>query len=277
MAGGTVELSDARDALSAAARRSADLIASIPDHDVRLDRSEWTVADVAAHLAIALRGFTDAVESQESQWLPFIPKTTRYPDRLGGLNRATISAEPRRTPHDAGQAITDAAAAFLEATSASKPTGTIPTPWYGDGVTHTTLSATCLLVGEQLLHGYDVARAVRHAWPITAGDAMIVFEGIRAMMPLAVNAEEAGDLAATYELHIGRQSSFVVRVADGGATVNPPGRPRIDCHIAGTPKALVLVGYGRISQWRAIGTGRLIAWGRKPLLGFRFVNLFFNP
>jgi hypothetical protein len=39
----------------------------------------------------------------------------------------------------------------------------------------------------------------------------------------------------------------------------------------------VLVGYGRMSQWRAIGTGRLIAWGRKPWLGFRFVGLFFNP
>jgi uncharacterized protein (TIGR03083 family) len=277
MAGPTIELSDARAALSAAARRSADLVASIPDHDVRLPRSEWTVADVAAHLAIGLRGFTDAVESDEGKWLPFIPETTRYPDRLGGLNRATISAEPRRTPPDAGQAISEAAAAFLAATSAFPPSRTIPTPWYGPGVTHTILSATCLLVGEQLIHGHDVAQAVRHTWPITAGEALVVFEGIRAMMPLAVNPETAGDLAATYKLHLGRKAPFVVRIADGAATVNPPGRPPIDCHIAGTPRALVLVGYGRISQWRAIGTGRLIAWGRKPLLGFRFVNLFFNP
>ncbi len=277
MAGAATELSDARATLSAAAHRSADLIAAIDDHDMRLPRSEWTVADAAAHLAIGLRGFTDAVESGATTWLPFIPDTTRYPDRLGGLNRATISAEPRRPPSDAGRAISEAANAFLDATSGLAATQTVPTPWYGDGVTHTVLSATCLLVGEQLVHGYDIARAVRRPWPITSAEALVIFEGIRAMMPLAVNTEVARDLSATYALHLGRKAPFVVRISGGSATVNPPGRTRIDCHIAGTPKALMMVGYGRISQWRAIGTGRLVAWGRKPWLGFRFVNLFFNP
>jgi hypothetical protein len=78
-------------------------------------------------------------------------------------------------------------------------------------------------------------------------------------------------------MRAGRAGRFVVLVADGTATIDPPGQPRIDCHIAGTPLALLLVGYGRISQWQAIGTGRLIAWGRKPWLGFRFVHLFYNP
>jgi hypothetical protein len=51
----------------------------------------------------------------------------------------------------------------------------------------------------------------------------------------------------------------------------------IDCHLWADPVALMLVVYGRIGQWGPIARGRLLAWGRKPWLGLKFKNLFFNP
>jgi Mycothiol maleylpyruvate isomerase N-terminal domain len=272
-----VDLPLARRALTAAAARSAALVTSLPDIQGRLDRSEWTVGEVAAHMVIGLRGFTDAVTNDSKEWRPLIPDTASYRERLTGLNRITIAAEPRRGAPDGGRAITDAAAAFLAATDDLGPSEKIATPWYGDHATHTVLSATCLLVGEQLIHGYDIARSVGRRWPISGDEATVVFEGIRAMLPLVINPASAGNLSASFEVHVGRRSRFVVRVAEGVVDVGPAGESRVDCHIAGTPTALVLVGYRRISQWQAIGTGRLIAWGRKPWLGLRFVNLFHQP
>jgi len=273
----TVGLPQARATLAAAAARAAGLIASIPDLSVAAARCQWSVGEAAAHMAIGLRGFTDAFSGRRGSWHDLIPDADRFPDRLAGLNQATISAEPRRTPGAAAQAITDAAEGWLQATAGSSPSDRIATPWYGPGRSHSVLSATCLLAGEQLIHGYDIARGVGRKWPITAEEAYVVFDAVQAMMPMLPDSVTCADLVATYKLHVGRGSDFVVQIADGQATVNPPGRNRIDCHIAGTPTALLLVGYGRISQWQAIAGGRLIAWGRKPWLGLRFVHLFFNP
>ncbi len=41
--------------------------------------------------------------------------------------------------------------------------------------------------------------------------------------------------------------------------------------------SLVLVGYRRVSQWREIARGGIVAWGRRPWLGPRMIGLFFTP
>jgi hypothetical protein len=41
--------------------------------------------------------------------------------------------------------------------------------------------------------------------------------------------------------------------------------------------SLTLAGYGRISQWRAIARGGLLAYGRRPWLGLRMLDLFYDP
>ncbi len=273
----SIELHPARAALRAAASRSAELIASLPDLEGRVAKSDWTVADAAAHLVVGLSGYADAARGAVEEWRPMIPDAATYADRVAGLNRATIAAQPARSPAAAGRAIIEAADAFLEATAGRSAAQRIPTPWYRDDASLSVLSATCLLTGEQLIHGRDIARGVGRKWKISPEEAALVFQAIPAMMPLAVNPEASRGLHATYDMRAGRAGRFVVQVSGASATVDPPGRARIDCHIAGTPLALLLVGYGRISQWQAIGTGRLIAWGRKPWLGFRFVHLFYNP
>ena len=277
MAGPAITLSEARATLADAAARSSALIASLPDDNRRLKNSEWTVCEAAAHMAIGLRGFTDAVDGAPELWSSMIPDTARYPDRLGGLNRVAIAAEPRRDIRQAGQAITDAAAAFLAATSGMPPGQTIPTPWYGDHASHTVLSATCLLAGEQLIHGYDIAKTVGQKWPVSADEAWVVLGAIWTMMPIVVKPEAIRSLQATYELHIVGRDRVRVRIAEGSVVINPPAPTHVDCHIAGSPKGFLLVAYRRVSQYRLITTGRMMAWGRKPWLGFRLVNLFFQP
>jgi len=138
-------------------------------------------------------------------------------------------------------------------------------------------AATSLLLGEQLMHGHDVARGLGRPWPITRHEAVLVFEAARAMMPIAVNPARAGELTATYELRAGPSVRFVVRLAGGRVTVEESAGQAVDCRVVADPLTLLLVAYGRMSQGRAITRGRLFAWGRRPWLGPRFPGLFFTP
>jgi hypothetical protein len=52
---------------------------------------------------------------------------------------------------------------------------------------------------------------------------------------------------------------------------------RVDCHVSADPVALLLIAYGRRSQWVPILTGKLIAWGRQPWLGPRLVRYLVTP
>jgi hypothetical protein len=41
--------------------------------------------------------------------------------------------------------------------------------------------------------------------------------------------------------------------------------------------ALLLVSYGRISQWRPALTGKMVAWGRRPWLGLFLTHYLVRP
>ena len=69
---------------------------------------------------------------------------------------------------------------------------------------------------------------------------------------------------------------YVIRVADGTAEVRTVGGP-VDCVISADPVTYLLVVYGRMPLGRALLRGGMLAWGRRPWLGLRFKDLFFNP
>jgi Mycothiol maleylpyruvate isomerase N-terminal domain len=272
---------DARRALAAAARRNAEVIGSV-DLDLPVKGSEWSVGETASHLVIALRGFTASAIGEYGAWYQWedrIPNV-RTPERLEALNRAMIAAEPKLRPAAAARATTDSADAFLAATDALPPDQDIATPWYGPDTTLTVAQATCLLLGEQVLHGYDIAKAVGRRPSISKQDAVLIFAAVQAMLPKMADPTAIRGVTATYELHLagaGRSGRFIVRIADGAAVVEPCAGQRVDCHVLAEPVALMLLGYGRINQWQAIGRAKMITWGTKPWLAFRFTSFFSNP
>jgi len=136
---------------------------------------------------------------------------------------------------------------------------------------------TAMLLGEQLIHGYDMAAAVGRRWKIPSRDAALVFPGAQVLMPMMVKPSAAARRPVSYEMLVGRQSRFVVRLDHGRGLVEPAQGQRVDCHIAGHPVALLLIGYGRIHYLRAIATGKMMVWGRRPWLALRFPGSFYNP
>lgn len=271
------DFGNARAALAAAGRRIEQLLRSAGDGRVQASRSEWTIGEVGAHMAVALRVFTQATRGQYHLIEPYIPETDRFPDRLAAVTAATLAMEPERDPAALAQLVSAEVQGFLSATAHLGGSEPVLTPWYGKGVSLSMATATGMLLGEQLLHGYDIAKALKAPWPIDPDQARLVIAAVTSMMPLMGDPDRATDVKALYDLRVRGGPRFVVRVDKGAVSVQRPISERVDCHISADPVALALVAYGRINQWGPIAKGRLLAWGRRPHLALRFKSLFFNP
>lgn len=269
-------LAAARTALAGMARRTEGLLTSLPGTTVAVPGSDWNAGDVAVHLVIGLRAFTDAVRGNENRFIAELPPDTTFHERIATINRVTMGEEPVRDLPALADAITAGTRDFLDATAGRRPDEVVPTPWYGDDAGLSVSAATSVLLGEQLMHGYDVARAVGAGWPLEADEAHHVVHGIQSMLPLVADRTVIAGLTASYDVRIRGGDRFTVRVADAAVRVSPPDG-RTDCTLSAHPAAFLLVGYGRIPQWRAIRSGKLLAWGRRPWLGLQFKGLFSNP
>lgn len=272
-----IEEAEARMALLSAARRTAELVGSLPDADLPVDGLEWTVGEVGAHLAISLLSFVDAAQGRFNRVAPYIPDVENLSDRLSGFTAATLLAQPERDPKTLAHLIRERVETFLALTADRSADESLCTPWYGAGVSLDLATATCLLLGEQLVHGYDLAKTVGRHWPIEPADACLVLRAGTSMLPLAVNPATARELQASFEVRIRRGPRFLIDVHNGTAEVQPFGSHPVDCRISAEPVAFVLIMYGRISRWRAIIRGKLLAWGRKPWLALKLDSIFYNP
>ncbi|MEX2618684.1 MAG: maleylpyruvate isomerase N-terminal domain-containing protein [Egibacteraceae bacterium] len=266
----------ARAALARVAVRTQGLFAGLTETEVMAD-TRWTVGDVGAHLLIALRGFTDAVSGDGERWAGLAPQVGSFHDRLAAFSARTIAEEPPRDLAALGAHVVQASEEFLAASAGCHPDERMPTPWYGDGASLSVSAATCLLLAEQVVHGYDIARQVGSLWPMRQDEACLVFHAVTAMMPMVVDVAAAKGVSASFDIRLRGGQRFVVRVDDGTALVEPPGPQPVDCHLSVDPVAFLLVGYGRVSQWRAIARGQLMTWGRRPWWGLRLKGLFSNP
>jgi hypothetical protein len=89
-------------------------------------------------------------------------------------------------------------------------------------------------------------------------------------------ARSAGHQAA-YQVHLGDNGQHVLCFTHGRlAMVLPAGR-HIDCHIGGSPQAILLILYRRLSPWQAALTGRVAARGRRPWPAFSLADRFYLP
>jgi uncharacterized protein (TIGR03083 family) len=256
----------ARIALSDSAGRTANLIRSLPDTTIRIPDSDWTVGEAAAHLVVVTGWF--------SEWAGGGRSPTENLDELGAVNAQAIAALPERD----GARLADRLLANVErflSTSASLPAG-YKIAWH-EGYPLSLGALVWVGVGEMVVHGYDIARAIRKPWPVDRQLACQILNGEGEAWPLFVHRKNVRGVTATYEISLRGGPKQVFRFVDGRLTVEPQSSTPVDCRISADPVAFLLVGYGRASQWPQIARGKIVAWGRKPWLGIKFRSLLRKP
>jgi uncharacterized protein (TIGR03083 family) len=274
----TLDREAARAAISAAAARFTALLQETNDIERPAAGTDWTVAETAAHVSIVLTAFSAAIAAEPQALIPEHYPEADFPTRLANTNGATIAMVDHAAAGPLAEVITAGAQRFLELIAAADPQMECETPWYGPDRTRTVDCLTALALGELTVHGHDIATGTGRPWPIPAEDAKLILGTVcPEMSPLVVRPEAGRSTPVTYEVRLrGNGPRYVIRVADGTAEVRAVGAP-VDCVISADPATYLLVVYGRMPLGRALLRGGILVWGRRPWLGLRFKDLFFNP
>jgi hypothetical protein len=248
------------------------------DAAARVPGLSWSAAETAAHLVADLREHAAlATGAHRPTAITSAPDDGRNAaERGAAANQMQLDAFSERNLTVLADLLEDAVAG-LNAAVAPLPAEEPIITANGVAMTPSTLVSICL--GEQLVHGLDLARTGGRPWSIDRSDALRVIPGIMAIAADYVDQETAHDLHLEYDLRFGPDDRYRLAVDGARVTVSPAdsrdGSP--DCVITADPAAFLLVGYGRVGQWSQILRGKLRAGGRRPWLALRFSSLLIRP
>jgi hypothetical protein len=268
--------SGSRAALAEAIGRSAELWRRIDNPSASVPGLAWTVSQTAAHVVGDLREYTEAL----SNYVNGRHVSSEVPDELPWRLRKAVNAHhltvvPERDLRRLADMLEDTAVRYLAAAATvdAYDPAAIAT---ADGLVLEPAFMTCLLLGEQLIHGLDIARGARQPWSISHEDALLVLPAVLALAPKYLRPDRSRGVHVSFELRMRGGPRYRLAVDDGTGVVGAAGE-RADCVITADPVAFLLVGYGRIPQWSQILRGKLRAGGRKPWLAAKFGTLLASP
>jgi uncharacterized protein (TIGR03083 family) len=261
-------LGRSRDAIAGATERVAELIASIPDPMALAHESLWTVRDVAAHLIVAGGVYTDIAQGVPA---PYQSTERTYLHAEFTRRHADI---PETDPGKLSRLLVDAMEGFLDATSDSP--GDTPVIFHGQNP-FTVAGAAGVLLGEELLHGYDIATAIGRPWPIDPAATQLVLAAYAPVLGFLLNPETTRGLSAGFGIELRGAGEMTVRFTDGVFGLEEAGTAPVDATISADPVAFLMVGTGRLSRYEAIALGLLSVGGNHPDLAIGFWDLFLYP
>ncbi len=262
-------LAAVRDGLPVMYERVARLIEEQDDLSIMIPGFEWTVREMAVHLAGGIRRYAALANGEyDLSALTFDKKLLDA--RAKGLNADNPETDPKKL----GEQIREGCEHFMAVTAEIPADSQVS---YYNGLRPTVAQIASVILVEPVIHGYDVGTAVGAPWPIDPEYSALVLGGFnKVVYPALFQPDRAAGLDVTYRVDITGVEPSLVRIVDGTCT-ELPSAPSADCIISADPATALLVYTGRISQWSAIALGRLTFSGDRPDVGPGFFDLFVCP
>jgi uncharacterized protein (TIGR03083 family) len=253
---------------TAGIRMFGDLLLTFDDLQVRV-LGDWTARDVAAHFVEGIQAYRNFVEGNGS---PYVVLEERAAVSAAAI-RGNTETDPR--------ALVERIHAETERIVASAVAidGDPEVPWH-TGHPMPISCALGLLVGEVIVHGWDLAQVAGVRWSVPDSWAHTVLRATTPMLPVFLDPVKSARVTSTYDIRMRGKDAprIVLRLADQKLTVHQArAAGKVDCYLSGDPLALLLVLYGRKSPISQALRGKALAWGRKPWRGLTMPSLFLNP
>ena len=262
---------EARAALATVVPRLTELIRTVRRPSAPA-LGEWNAGQVATHLAHAWEILPKLARREGEPVLTDLRQ-------LDAFTVAMVRADSDSNVEAAAARVEAAAAAHL----ASPLGGDDPRPWLVAGISFPPSVFSCHLLNESLVHGFDIARAEGRRWDIDPRHAALAITGF--LLPVmsrldprfAIDQRAAAGVHARYDIRLRGCARFSMTIDDGALHVEPGATGRADWHISADPATLFLVMWSRTTPWAGLLSGRMLGWGRKPLLGLRMTRMLRNP
>jgi hypothetical protein len=246
--------------------RFSSLLRTAPEGTRKVPHLTWNVGETGAHVLAGLRIYPDMLASTATGWESL---------SAGEAENARLLADiPEREPREIADAIDIAAPKFRDAFA--DYSGDDLANWHA-GLRIPAPAAVGMLVGDILVHGWDIATAIGGTWVIDPPDACLSFAATMPVIEHFVNEEAARGFSATYGIQLRGGPTFTLTFSDGRLTTDEGRPPHADCRMSVEPVANLLTTYGRVPVWRPAIRGSLIAYGRRPWLGLKLTSLLHNP
>ena len=263
----------ARSALAAAVVRSAQLWRSIADSSAPVPGLAWTAGQTAAHVVADMGEYTEVLTRHVNGETAELNIPDGSPARArNSANDRHLVDVPERDMRRLADLLEAAAAKYLAAASAIDTSERVAL-LTADGLVLEPAVMTCLLLGEQLVHGLDIARAAHRPWNIERDDALLAIPAALSLVPKYLRPRTTN---ASFELRLRGAPPYRVAIANGTGVVTVAGK-KADCVITADPVTFLLLGLNRVPQLPQLLRGKLRAGGRKPWLAAKFGTLLESP
>lgn len=265
---GTAILEQARAGLRNASAGTVALVETLRTTEADIPGSKWTVREAGVHLVTAGVRYAGMIHGEPSLF------SSLAPEECARLNDQLIADIPESDPVKLAALMHDAAERLLEASAPCDDETEVL--WHCETVI-TVPQLVAIAAAEHLVHGYDMAVAVRRPWPISQDQAAVCLFGYGAAYGLCLNPATTTGHTAAYGIEFRTGERFTIRFDGGEYRLDPPDSGPVDCTITADPAAFLLVGSGRLSQWAAIALGAMEVGGNRPDLALSFGDLFLFP
>jgi uncharacterized protein (TIGR03083 family) len=259
-----------RESVRTNAGRFCELVASVPDPAATASAG-WSVADVTAHVTTI--GFLNTMLMRVAEPPFHMPGLTEAiaattVDTVHGLNDQVMSHFLERDVTRLLDTLRHHVDLMLTASRDRDPGETFS--WLGEA-RPTLAGMFAHMVNELLIHGNDIARAVKVPWAMPAEDAALFFDLFYVGLAngqqgrLLDGSKRPLQRRIAVEFRSGYTTPVTIVVRNGQVTAEPAG-PGADAWVRFDPAALNMMMFGRISKLQAVLTRKIIIGGRRPWL-----------
>ena len=226
----------------------------------------WSTGDVAAHISGVLDWMIGMAGGE--------PSPVKDHRKISAASDEVLANEPERDPIALADRLEDQTTRFFS--NVRRREGDPEITWHG-GIRLPVSVLSSLVLGEALIHGFDIAKFERIPWEISKEDAVLLNAGGTHVIPYFVNEPYVRGLRVSYEIRLRGGERFRLMFSEGRLDVVLPDERKPDCVISIDPVTWQLVGYGRINPILPGLTGKMMAFGRKPWLALKLTKAFDNP